>query len=344
MHRRVFLGSAAAAAWPVQAEPARVLRVVTAYPFRPYEITRLEQCVPGTRIEVTQVDRDQWNGATLRDAEVIFGEPSGRHLDVAPKLKWVQVSGAGVEWMDERVRQSDVLMTNMKGTFAPGIAETAMGLLLSLTRQIAAYQVQFHQRKWEPIGDTFSDQYVELGGKLMGIVGFGGIGQNIGRRAHFGFDMRIVATDAKPQVAPEWVEELREPAWYREMATKVDVLVSAAPLTPLTKGMFDEALFKSMKKTAYFIAMSRGGLFDDQALVKALRSGWIAGAGLDVFPVEPVPASHPIYDCPNVVMTPHSSGWGPERQERLMRQFAENLRRYVKGLPLQNLVDKRAGY
>jgi phosphoglycerate dehydrogenase-like enzyme len=99
-----------------------------------------------------------------------------------------------------------------------------------------------------------------------------------------------------------------------------------------------------MKKTAYFLALSRGGLFDDMALVKALQGGWIAGAGLDVFPQEPPPPNHPIFDCGNVAMTAHTSGWSPDRQIRLVALFAENVRRYAIGAPLMNVVDKKAGY
>jgi phosphoglycerate dehydrogenase-like enzyme len=128
------------------------------------------------------------------------------------------------------------------------------------------------------------------------------------------------------------------------MVPQVDVLVAAAPHTPLTERMFNENVFRSMKKTAYFLALSRGMLFDDTALVKALKEGWIAGAGLDVFPQEPPPPEHPIYDCRNVVMTAHTSGWSPDRQVRLIDLYAENVRRYAIGAPLLNVVDKKAGY
>jgi phosphoglycerate dehydrogenase-like enzyme len=128
------------------------------------------------------------------------------------------------------------------------------------------------------------------------------------------------------------------------MAASVDVLVACAPLTPETERMFNEQVFRTMKKTAYFLALSRGKLIDDVALVKALRQGWFAGAGLDVFPEEPPPPSHPIFDCPNVVMTMHTSGWSPDRQARLVEFFAENVRRYTEGLPLFNVVDKKQGY
>jgi len=108
--------------------------------------------------------------------------------------------------------------------------------------------------------------------------------------------------------------------------------------------MFNEQVFGSMKKTAYFLALSRGKLIDDMALVKALQEHWIAGAGLDVFPEEPPPPNHPIFDCPNVVMTMHTSGWSPDRQARLVAFFAENVRRYTEGLPLLNVVDRKLGY
>ncbi|MCX6638732.1 MAG: hypothetical protein NT090_27070 [Acidobacteria bacterium] len=159
-----------------------------------------------------------------------------------------------------------------------------------------------------------------------------------------GFDMRILGTDAKPIPKPDFVEELHDPTWFMQMVPKVDVLVAAAPLTPQTDRMFNEKVFRSMKKTAYFLALSRGKLLDDMALVKALKEGWIAGAGLDVFPAEPPPSSHPIFDCPNVVMSAHTSGWSPDRQVRLIELFADNVRRYAAGLPLVNVVDKARGY
>jgi phosphoglycerate dehydrogenase-like enzyme len=178
----------------------------------------------------------------------------------------------------------------------------------------------------------------------MGIVGMGGIGSALARRAHDGFDMRIVGTDARALPRPGYVADLRDPSWFMAMVPQVDVLVAAAPHTPATERMFNENVFRSMKKTAYFIALSRGMLFDDLALVRALKEGWIAGAGLDVFPKEPPPTEHPIYDCKNVVMTAHTSGWSPDRQVRLVDLFAENVRRYAIGAPLMNVVDKKAGY
>jgi phosphoglycerate dehydrogenase-like enzyme len=321
------------------------IRIVTLHPFEPHEIERIKAAAPRASIDITVCrSRDEFD-EKVKGAEVVYGEIKGAALHSAAKLKWVQAGGAGVEWLDEAMRESPVLLTNFARTFAAGIAETAMGMLLSLTRGISTYYMpQFHRREWKPMGTVKSADHLELAGRTMGIAGLGGIGCAVARCAHLGFNMRIVATDARPIHRPECVAEVHDPGWFPEMAQHVDVLVAAAPHTPQTERMFNEPIFRSMKKTAYFLALSRGKLFDDMALVKALQEGWIAGAGLDVFPVEPPPPSHPIFDCANVVMTMHTSGWSPDRQTRLIEFFAENVRRYTEGLPLLNVVDKKLGY
>lgn len=324
-----------------QQEP---LRIVTMYRFEPHEVSRIVAAA-GIRVELAICKTREEFHEKLKDAEVVYGSVRGSDLPLAPKLKWVQAGGAGVEGIDPQLRNSPVVLTNYARTFAPGISETAMGLLLCLTRGISKYYMpQFYKHSMKPVGTPKSDHHTELVGRTMGIVGMGGIGSAVARRAYYGFDMRVVGTDAKPIPKPEYVAELHDPSWFAEMVPQVDVLVAAAPHTPETDRMFDEKVFRSMKKTAYFLALSRGKLFDDMALVRALKEGWIAGAGLDVFPQEPPPSDHPIFDCPNVVMTAHTSGWSPDRQVRLIDLFAENVRRYANGLPLINVVDKQRGY
>jgi len=345
---------AAAGREPVVFEPVAVrelkaqadpIRIVTMYRFEPREIQRIQAAVPNARVEITICATREEFRKSLREAEVVYGATSGADLDYAPRLKWVQAGGAGVEGLDPKFRASPVVLTNYARTFAPGISETAMGLLLCLTRGITKYYLpQFQKRQWKPIGSPRSEHHTELVGRTMGLVGLGGIGSAVARRAYYGFDMRIVATDAKPIPTPEYVAELHDPGWFPQMVPQADVLVAAAPHTPETERMFNEEVFRRMKKTAYFLALSRGKLFDDLALVKALKEGWIAGAGLDVFPQEPPPPEHPIFDCPNVVMSMHTSGWSPDRQVRLIELFAENVRRYAAGLPLLNVVDKQRGY
>lgn len=326
------------------APPTGPIKVISQTEFSPQEMAQFTQG-KARPVQFVYCKTAEEFRAQLRDAEVVYGNLRGADLDFAPKLRWIQASGAGVEGMDETIRKSPIPLTNMARTFAPGISETAIGLLLSLTRGITKhYYPQFLRKEWKAIGTVKSDDHVEISGRTMGLVGFGGIGEAVGRRAHFGFDMKILATDAKPMQKPFWVEELRDPSWFQEMVPQVDVLVSAAPSTPQTRRMFNEQVFRRMKKSAIFLGMSRGDLFDDMALVKALKEGWIAGAGLDVFPQEPIPSTHPIFECPNVVMTPHTSGWSVDRQKRLVALFAENLRRYAAGIPLINVVDKQAGY
>lgn len=321
------------------------IRVVTMYKFEPGEVERIQKAVTAAKVElVICADREEYR-LKLRDAEVVYGNLGGADLDFAPKVKWVQWASAGVEGMDAQMKAHPAVVTNYARTFAPGITETAMGMLLSLTRGITKYYAPaFAKRQMVAVGTARSDHHQELTGLTMGIVGFGGIGSMLARRAYYGFDMRIVATDAKAIPKPEYVAELHEAAYFPKMVPQVDVLVCAAPSTPTTRRMFNEPIFRSMKKSAYFLALSRGDLYDDMALVKALKEGWISGAGLDVFPQEPPPSSHPIFDCNNVVMTAHTAGWSTNRQVRLIDVFAENIRRYSEGAPLMSVVDKPKGY
>jgi len=335
---------------PVLLSPAKSaqdkLLIVTMYKFEPAEIQKIKAASPKAQIDlVVCSSRDEFN-EKVKDAEVVYGDVRADTLQVAKNLKWVQSGEAGMEHMDPAMRESPVVLTNYQRIFAPGITETGMGMLLCLTRGIAKYYMpQFYkQRTMQHVGTAKSPHHTELVGRTMGIVGMGGIGTLLARRAHYGFDMRIVATDIKPVPKPDCVAELHDPSWFMEMVPQVDVLVGAAPHTPITERMFNEKVFRSMKPTAHFLALSRGMLFDDMALVRALKEGWIAGAGLDVFPVEPPPSNHPIFDCPNVVMSAHTSGWSPDRQIRLIDLFAENVRRYTEGVPLLNVVDKLRGY
>ncbi|WP_321477983.1 D-2-hydroxyacid dehydrogenase [uncultured Paludibaculum sp.] len=320
------------------------IKIVTMYKFEPEEVRKIQAATRATVEVVIAPNREQYR-ALLRDADVVYGDMGGADLDFAPKLKWLQWGGAGMEGMAAQLKSHPVVVTNYARVFAPGISETGIGMLLCLTRGITThYMPQFAKRQMKPVGNPKSADHTELVGRTMAIVGMGGIGSAMARRAHYGFDMKIIATDAKAMPKPEYVEELHSPDYLPELVPRADVLVAAAPLTPRTERMFNEQVFHSMKKTAYFLALSRGRLFDDMALVKALREGWIAGAGLDVFPQEPPPSEHAIFDFPNVVMTAHTSGWSPDRQVRLIDFFAENVRRYAAGLPLMNVVDKQAGY
>jgi phosphoglycerate dehydrogenase-like enzyme len=296
----------------------------------------------GKNVELVMLrDRSALN-AQIAEVEAIFGPVDGEALAHAKKLKWVQHTAAGVEVLPKSLMEHPCVLTNMQRVYAPVIAETAIGLLLGLTRGLVQDSFpNFKARKW---GEKSTVPLIDLYHKTMGIVGLGGIGTEIARRAHYGFEMKILAVDPKPLPRPDFVAELREPGWLLEMVPQVDVLVSAAPHTKETLKMFNQSVFSRMKPSAYFINVSRGGLVDQEALVKALKEKTIAGAGLDVTTPEPLPPEHPLWGCPNLTITPHNSGQAPVRQIRLIALAAENVRRYSNGLPLLNVVDKARGY
>lgn len=283
--------------------------------------------------------RDEFQ-SELPEAHVIFGGFSKNDLARAKQLKWIQWSAAGVESiMWPELVQSEIVLTNMQRMFAPPISETVFALLLALTRGIDRYTMQTQEHKWQPVGGL-----VEISGKTMGLVGLGGNGTDTARRAYYGFGMNVLAVDPKPLPKPDFVSELRSLDWFPQMVPQVDVLVSAAPLTPISQKMFNEAVFHAMKPTAYFINISRGKLVDTPALVRALNERWIAGAGLDVADKEPLPPDDPLWSAANVIITCHSSGHSPQTEGRLLDLFTENIRRYLNGLPLLNVVDKQRGY
>jgi phosphoglycerate dehydrogenase-like enzyme len=316
------------------------IRVLLAAKLAPEEVDSIRRA--GRNVELVVPRDGAETVAAAAEAEVILGEPSAEAIRAARKLKWVQHWAAGVERLPRELMEHPCVLTNMQRVFAPVIAESAFGLLLSLTRGLAQDSVpNFRLRKWSRTGSVPLD---DLFHKTLGVVGLGGIGSEVARRAHHGFGMKVLAVDPKPLPTPDFVAELREPAWLPEMLPQLDVLVSCAPHTKETEKMFGEAVFRALKQTAYFINVSRGGLVDQAALARALKEGWIRGAGLDVTTPEPLPPEDPLWDSPNLVITPHNSGAAPIRQVRLVALVAENVRRYSTGLALLNVVDKARGY
>jgi phosphoglycerate dehydrogenase-like enzyme len=329
-----------AAHLPAGPRPEGVIKIVCAEKLSPAEVEQIRRA--GRNVELKMLGDRAELKSHVADAEVILGGVDRETMLAAKNVRWVQAWGAGVEQAPKELMEHPCVLTNMQRVFAPVIAETAIGLLLSLTRGLAQDSIPlFKERKWGRAGGgaPLEDLYQ----KTIGIVGMGGIGSETARRLHYGFGMRVLATDAKPIAKPEFVATLGDPGWLMEMVPQVDVLMSAAPLTRETRGMFDGNVFRKMKPTAYFINVSRGGLVNQDALVRALQEKWIRGAGLDVAVPEPLPPDSPLWDCPNLVITPHNSGAAPIRQVRLVALVAENVRRYSNGLPLLNVVDKARG-
>jgi len=315
------------------------IRIVCAERLTAQEQERIRSAAPNVDLLVIG-DRSELKDKA-KDAEVILGIVDAQTMLAARRLAWVQTWHAGVETLPKELMEHRCVLTNMQRVFAPVIAESAIAMMLSLTRGLAQSSIpNFRQRKWGRGDQPLED----LEGKTLGVVGLGGIGTETARRVHYGFNMRVLAVDPKPLPKPEFVAELHEPAWLANMASEADILMSAAPLTRETGKLFNEAVYRKMKRTAYFINVSRGGLVDQEALARALKEGWIRGAGLDVTTPEPLPSDHFLWDCPNLVITPHNSGFAPVRQTRLIALVAENVRRYSLGLPLLNVVDKTRGY
>ncbi len=282
--------------------------------------------------------------AAIGDADAYLGR-IGRDtfLAAGPSLRWVHSTGAGIETLATipELVASDVVVTNTRGGHAPCIAEHTFAMLLALTRRIVALAEDQRRHAWKRPGAT--DGLRELTGATMVVVGLGNIGRAIASRAA-AFEMRVIGVDLCPGPAPDGVEAVWPLDRLDEALGRADVLSVATPYTPLTADLIDARRIGLLPPGAYLLAVSRGGIVDEAALVAALRGGQLAGAGLDVLAVEPPPPDDPIWDAPNLILTPHCSGASAQTRERVWALTRENLRRFVGGAPLLNVCDKRAGF
>jgi phosphoglycerate dehydrogenase-like enzyme len=282
------------------------------------------------------------HGGSLReyiaDVEILFGHIGEDAMPNATALRWVHQPHAGVEgFMYPAFKESDAMLTNCRGLYGRQIAEHAFALLLSMTRQIPT-QLEFMKTKhWERV------PCIELAGMTMGILGLGGIGRAIAVRAR-AFEFNVIAADVEPMDKPETVSELFGLDGLMEFLEKSHILVVCCPSTPETHKLLSHAQFNQMPDESYVVNISRGKVIDETALVAALQSGKIAGAGLDVTYTEPCPPENPLWEQPNVILTSHSAGASQHIRRRAMQLFIDNLHRYVAGDPLANVVDKQKGY
>lgn len=281
---------------------------------------------------------------SVSEADAIIGYCSAEILRAGPKLKWIQLPSAGAEYCVgiPAVKQRNVLITNAQRIYGPEIAEHVMAMLLSFSRGLYRFFPEQLEGRWNRRAVP-QEQLWELEGKTMLVVGLGGIGTQVAKRAH-AFGMRVLATRRSRRSGPEFVEYVGLADELNDLAAQADVVVNAAPLTPETTGMFDADFFAHMKPTAYFINVGRGRSVVTPDLVSALESGRIAGAGLDVTDPEPLPTGHPLWSLPNVIITPHVAGGSDLRTERLWTVIRENLRRYVAGEAMLSVVDVERGY
>jgi D-3-phosphoglycerate dehydrogenase len=286
----------------------------------------------------TVVADKQQLAEALADAEVFYGFHTPEVFTHAPRLTWIQTSAAGLDRLlvPELVNRG-LIITNASGVHASAVAECAWALTLALSRCLHTYMLQQQQHvwKWGPLIDRF--------GGTVGIIGLGGIGRQYARVAR-AFDMRVIAVDPHARDAPDTVNCLWPMNRLDDLLRESDVILVSCPYTAETRYLINRERLALVKPTAILINIARGGIIDEVALEEALRSGKLAGAGLDVTETEPLPPSSPLWDTPNLIISPHCGGISSHRVRKLIEFFCENLRRYVAGQPLVNLVDQKKGY
>lgn len=280
----------------------------------------------------------------IEDADALIGYITPEQVRAAKQLKWVQTMSAGVERVlhlsgGTDLRDSDIILTNNQIVQGPEIADHALAMLLTLTRSIDKFLEHQKQQEWEP--RSFSG--IELNGRTALVVGVGGIGTQIAFRA-WAHGMSVIGVDPEDIPYMPIVDRVVKPDQLSEVLPEADVIFVAAPHTPLSHKMFGRDEFAQMKNGAYFICVSRGSLYDVDALTQSLQSGHLAGAGVDVTDPEPLPADHPLWKTSNVIITPHVAGRSDKDRMRMVGTIKENLRRFVDGKPLINVVDKEKGY
>ncbi|MEV5963738.1 D-2-hydroxyacid dehydrogenase [Kribbella sp. NPDC051952] len=279
---------------------------------------------------------------SLDDAADIFGEMEaviGRVrpevLAKAPRLRWVHSPSAGVDAdLTPEMLASPVVLTSSAGNGGISLAEHSILLMLMLNRDVPRWMRAQADHRWDHFVHS------ELAGLTVGIYGLGNSGIDLAQKAK-AFHMRVLGVRRRPELPTPYVDELVE---LDRLLAESDFVVVTTPRTPSTAGIIDRDAFARMKKSAYYICISRGGIADDDALLEALQTGQIAGAGLDAHGVEPLPAESPFWSLPNVIVTPHNGATSTGTRRRSQEIIAENLRRFIAGEPLNNVVDKSAGY
>jgi len=300
---------------------------------------------------------DGWPPDHVTDAEIHYTTNRILTSEQAPHLRWVQSHWAGIDTLvGTPVWESDVLLTTTSGIHAPNIAQYVMAQILAWAHRVPRWLRAQQAGRWPPgRWETFVPD--ELAGRTLGIMGYGSLGREIARLAR-AFNMTILVTKRNARQAADHgyaIPGFGDPSGSlptriypteatRSVVAQCDYVVITLPLTPRTHHLFDEGLLREMKPTAYLINVGRGEVINEADLVKALQRGWIAGAGLDVFEKEPLPDDSPLWGMQNVILTPHVSGFSEHYNERAVDLFIANLRRYLAGEPLINLVNREEGY
>ena len=287
---------------------------------------------PGSREELIEEGKD---------ADIFYGYCSEDLFPHFPNIKWIQSSSAGMDrHMYPALRESDVLLTNAAGLYGTHVADQAFALLLGLARGIHESVRNQDKHQW---GGARTMPMIEIDGFKIGIVGMGGIGMQMAKRAK-GFDMYVIGVDAYRTDKPDNVDELVSMDQLSNVMSQVDVVMIACPLTEETRGLINKDNLSVMQPTAFFINIARGPIVNEPDLIEILEAGKIAAAGLDVTEVEPLQEDSPLWDFNNVIISPHSAGGSQHRARRITEFFLDNLERYLNGEELKNIVNKQLGF
>ena len=303
-------------------------------------LEQLHKSGPGVHFLMARSETEALAMAAEVDASYTYC--SSALLKAAPRLRWVQVASAGVERYPLReMHARAITFTNAKGIYGTQLADHNFALILAFSRQLP-FLIRAQQKQvWEnrqnyPPG--------ELAGQTLLIVGLGGAGLETARRAK-GFGLRILALRRHSHLAkPDFVDEVHPPERLHDLLPEADWVAVCVPLVPETLDLFHDDEFELMKRTAYIVCVTRGGIINTDALLRALEARKIAGAGLDVTDPEPLPPNHPLWTKENVIITPHASGHSPHADSRMFNLLCENVRRFAGGQPLLNLVDLELQY
>jgi len=310
---------------------------------RPERLAAIQAVAPG--VELVGVSSLAEAVAEAADAQVLIGFCDEEILSAAPELIWVQVFYAGVEDCvgNPGFQAGKRILTNGQRIGSPALAEHAIALMMSLVRGLDVYHTSQLEGVWQREAELGAGQFMELEGRTVLIVGLGGIGTQTAKRAH-GLGMRVIATRGSSREGPAYVDYVGLANEVNLLAAQADVVINTAPLTEQTRGMFNAGFFAAMKPTAYFVSVGRGASTVTDDLIAAIETGEIAGAGLDVTDPEPLPAGHPLWSMPRVIITPHTAGRSDKGRDRLYLLVQENLRRYVAGESLLSVVNIERGY
>jgi len=279
--------------------------------------------------------------ALLAEAEIVLGFSCPENLTArAPRLKWVQAMSAGVDrFLDNEFQKSSIILTNEGGIRDTPISEIVLEMMLMFVKRAPFCFELKQKRQWKQFMPTI------LRSKTVGIIGVGNIGREVARLAK-AFGMRVIATRRSTNRVSRarYVDVLLPREQLPLLLSDSDFVVLSLPLTAETNKLIGENELRAMKPTAYIINIARGKIIDEEALIRALEENWIAGAGLDVFATEPLPADSKLWEFPNIIFSPHIAG-GQDRYYALSTEFfCENLRRYLNNQRLLNVVNKRNGY